>query len=88
MTKLEIELTEKQEEFLKLFAEKQYEGSRDNVCTHKPIHTVQVQRQVVVDSDFDYDKIVFTVADWEHEEYTVDTLNQLVETYYDKQGEE
>lgn len=44
--KLEIEINEKQERFLRQFAENQSEGSRDNLGTRKPIHLVQSKRLV------------------------------------------
>ncbi|QSF43415.1 hypothetical protein [Paenibacillus tianjinensis] len=44
MKKIEIELTDQQEQFLKLFAEKQYPGADDNVCTCNAIHAVETYR--------------------------------------------
>lgn len=44
--KLEIEISEEQERFLRQFAEKQYEDARDNLGTRKPIHLVQSKRLV------------------------------------------
>ncbi|MGN1105669.1 MAG: hypothetical protein ACI4RH_03395 [Huintestinicola sp.] len=41
--KLEIEINEKQERFLRQFAEKQREGSEDNKGTCKPLHLVQTK---------------------------------------------
>lgn len=41
--KLEIEINEKQERFLRQFAEKQHEGSEDNKGTCKPLHLVQTK---------------------------------------------
>ena len=38
---LTIEVTEKQAEFLKQFADNHYPGAKDNLGTHNPIHVVQ-----------------------------------------------
>lgn len=44
--KIEIELTEQQEKFLKLFAEKQFNGAEDNLYTSNAIHVVENYRPV------------------------------------------
>lgn len=41
--KLEIEISEEQEQFLRQFAEKQHDGSADNKGTCKPLHLVQTK---------------------------------------------
>lgn len=46
MTNLEIELTKQQKDFLKEFAEKQYPGANDNVCTGNAIHAVETYRPI------------------------------------------
>jgi len=86
--KIEIELTENQEKFLKIFAEKQYSGAKDNVCTCDPIHCVQQKRYHV----FDYDSGLGEYLDEEMYEiiflYDVDdtvefkTAAKLVEYFY------
>ena len=86
--KIDIELTEKQEHFLKLFAKNQHPGAKDNVCTNKPIHAVQIERFTIVDNDYDYDKIVYLVSDWEYAEFETDTLHELVEQYYEESDEQ
>lgn len=48
---MEIELTEKEESFLKEFATKQKEGSRDNVGTMTPIHVVERNVTEFVESE-------------------------------------
>lgn len=40
---INVNLTEKQAEFLKQFAANQYEGSKDNLATSKPLHLVQTE---------------------------------------------
>ncbi len=40
---INIDITEKQAEFLKQFAANQYEGSKDNLATNKPLHLVQTE---------------------------------------------
>jgi len=57
--KIDIELTEKQEHFLKLFAKNQHPGAKDNVCTNKPIHAVQTKRFTIVDNDYDYEDVAY-----------------------------
>lgn len=44
--KIEIEINDKQERFLRQFAQKQHEEARDNLGTRKPIHLVQSKRLV------------------------------------------
>ncbi|MEM5647805.1 hypothetical protein AAHH72_29515 [Bacillus cereus] len=46
MTKVTVELTEKQVEFLKLFSAKQYEGAEDNQYTCDALHVVQKKETV------------------------------------------
>lgn len=41
--KITIELSDKQERFLRQFAENQTPGEHDNLGTHKPLHLVQTQ---------------------------------------------
>jgi hypothetical protein len=86
--KIDIELTKMQEHYLKLFAKNQYEGAKDNLCTYKPIHAVQTQRSRVAAEGYDYDKIVYVVPDWEHEEYQINTLHEFIEQYYEYQEKE
>jgi hypothetical protein len=88
MKKIEIELTEKQEHFLKLFAKNQYPGSKDNVCTNKPIHAVQTQRSRVAAEGYNEDKIVYVVNDWDYMEFDTDKLHELVKEYYENDYDE
>lgn len=44
MTKIEIELTEQQEKFLKEFASKHYDGAKDNLYTADAFHVVETKR--------------------------------------------
>lgn len=53
MNKITIELSDKQEQFLKEFALKHYDGSKDNVGTETPIHIVQTRRERVIDPEYD-----------------------------------
>lgn len=48
MRKLEIELTDAQEKYLKKFYENHKQGSKDNLCTHMPIHVVEEIRYTYV----------------------------------------
>ena len=81
--KIDIELTEMQEHFLKLFAKNQYPGAKDNVCTNKPIHAVQTQRYRITAEGYNEDKIVYVVADWEYMEFETNELHELVKEYFD-----
>ena len=85
---INIELTQMQEHYLKLFAKNQYPGAKDNLSTKKPIHAVQTQRERVADDEFDHDKIVFVVPDWEYIDFEKDTLHELVKEYYDHEHED
>lgn len=80
MAQATIDLTERQEYFLKEFAAKHYPGSRDNVGTDRPIHLVQTRRERVVDPDYDSaDKITYFVPDWEE---VYDSYQELIAAYY------
>lgn len=80
MAQITIDLTERQERFLKEFAAKHYSGSHANVLTSKPIHFVQTRRERVVDPDYESpDKTSYVVPDWV-EDY--DSPHELVEAYY------
>ena len=86
MSEITITLTEQQEKFLKMFAANHGPNSEDNVCTHKPIHTVQTQRERVVDPDYsDVDCIKYYVPDFTE---AYDTPEELVKAYYEYNDEE
>ena len=51
MSKITIELTEKQENFLKEFAAKQYDGAKDNVGTRTPIHVVERKEDIFIENE-------------------------------------
>ena len=80
MAEITVKLTDKQEEFLKLFASKQFEGSRDNVGTNNPLHLVQTQDERVVDPDHeDPDKVSYRVLD-SGADY--DSIEELIAGYW------
>jgi len=79
---LNIELTDLQEKFLKLFAKNQCEGSKDNVCTHKPIHAVQTQRERITEEGYNEDKVIYYVPDWSG---YYDTAEELIRAYYENE---
>ncbi len=82
MKDVKIQLTDEQEKFLRMFAEKQYPNSKDNVCTNNPIHLVQTQRERVIDPEYDTaDTIKYCVPDWGCEGYN--SAKELVEAYYE-----
>lgn len=79
--KVEIEITEAQEKFLKAFAEKQYPGAEDNLSTVSPIHVVQTRRERVVNPDYDsVDHIGYYHTEME---MGFDTPEELVEAFYE-----
>lgn len=81
MKSINIELTDQQEYFLKKFASKHYEGSKQNLCTYKPIHLAQTSRERVVDPDYDTpDKVVWVSKDDHEEQY--ESVDELVKGYY------
>jgi hypothetical protein len=48
MRKVEIELTEQQEKFLKHFAQKHHDNADDNLCTANAIHVVETNRPIYI----------------------------------------
>lgn len=82
MRTITIELTEEQEKFLKEFALKQGPNSKDNVCTDRPIHLVQTQRERVVDPAFDEpDATKYVLPDRDYAEYA--SAEELVKAFYE-----
>lgn len=80
MSEITISLTDEQEKFLKEFSAKHFSGSKDNVCTNHPLHTVQTQDTRVVDPDHeDPDKVSYFASEW-GEEY--ETMQELIKAYY------
>lgn len=79
--KIEIEITEAQEELLRKFAAKQYPGADDNLSTVCPIHVVQTRRERIVNPDYDdVDIISYYNTDME---LGFDSLEEMVEYYYE-----
>lgn len=75
-------LTDKQEEFLKKFASKHYENSKDNLATEHPLHMVQTRRERVIDPEYDYaDVVKYCVPDWGGTGY--DSAKELIEAFYE-----
>ncbi|WP_342423108.1 hypothetical protein [Paenibacillus sp. FSL E2-0178] len=92
MTKLEFELTEQQEKFLKEFAEKQYPGADDNVCTVNAIHAVETYRprHIPYHEDFvDYydDLPLIFTTDTDYDNW-LDSEVKAVQEWYDGRGKE
>jgi hypothetical protein len=89
---LEIELTEKQEEFLKEFAKKQYPGADDNVYTCNAIHAVETYRPIYhpyhedLTDHFDGMDMVFTTD--ESYETWHDSEVEAVEEWYKYRNED
>jgi len=86
MTKLEFNLTEKQEKYLKLLAKNHYPGAEDNAHTADPIHVVEKRKyeyipysEELVDYYGDYD-LVYT-DDESYEVWYADEV-ELVQEHY------
>ncbi|CDN35883.1 hypothetical protein [Bacillus thuringiensis] len=86
MTKVTVELTEKQAEFLKVFSEKQYPGAEDNQYTCDALHVVQKKRDRFIPYSeeispfFDPDILKFCV-DEEHEDWYEDETEAVKQRY-------
>lgn len=73
---MNIKLTDIEIRFLKQYAEV-YEKERKVDCTNRPIVVVEVQRDIVVDSDYGYDEIRYI---WDDETYDgEDELREFLE---------
>lgn len=87
MKEITLALTERQENFLKEFAEKQYDGAKDNVFTETPIHTVQskVERYIPYHEDLmDYfggEKIKYSACD--SYEIWFESLEDLIMDFFE-----
>jgi len=86
MKEIKINLTKKQESFLKEFAEKHHEGAHDNHCTCDPLHIVETKRYnyIPYSSDltgyYDDDTLTFTY-DQDYEVWWNDET-ELIKDYY------
>ena len=81
MAEITIQLTKQQEHFLKLFAKNHYPEADDNLCTDRPIHIVQTERERVVDTDYSTaDAIIYYVAG-SAEDY--DSPEELIRAFYE-----
>ena len=82
--KLNIKLTEKQEELLKQFATDHHPNSDKNCGTHNPLFVVETRRQRVVNPEYDsVDSIAIYFPKW-GEEYSVDDSVEMYWEYEDK----
>lgn len=90
MKQASVSITEQQEKFLKLFAEKQYHGAPDNRCTGHPIHFVETKRyRYTPYSDeiawaFDEKPLSFT-SDSDYDRW-FDNQVELVTEWYESRG--
>lgn len=79
--KITIEITEAQEEFLKVFNKNHYPGAEQNLGTYCPIHLVQTRRERIVDSCYsDYDTISYYD---ENSCESYETIEELVKAHLD-----
>lgn len=80
MKKIEIELTNAQEKYLKNFYKNHKEGAHDNLCTYMPIHVVEEIRYTYIPYKFgieDYSvngHIAFYETGAEHMYHSIDDL--------------
>lgn len=82
MSEITIKLTEEQEKFLRIFASKQFNGSKDNVETHHPLHLVQTQYEQVVDPVYEGPDVTkFVCCDDDYTEYA--SAHDLIMGYWD-----
>ncbi|WP_390621039.1 hypothetical protein [Brevibacillus massiliensis] len=87
-----VSITEQQEKFLKLFAEKQYHGAPDNRCTSYPIHFVETKRyRYIPYSDdiawaFDDKPLSFT-SDSDYDRWYTSEVETVIE-WYENRGED
>lgn len=77
--KLEIELTEAQEKFLKKFYEDHHMGSKKNLCTYMPIHVVESMEYIYTpyDSNYTSNGHICFVEDGEHVYHSIDDLTEV-----------
>lgn len=77
--KLEIELTEAQEKFLKKFYEDHHIGSKKNLATYMPIHVVENKEYIYIPYNPDYtvDGHICFVEDGEHVYHDIDELTEV-----------
>lgn len=86
MKQLTIDLTEQQEKFLKIFAEKHYEGAPDNLYTANAIHFVETKRynyipyHTEIAAHYDSECLVFTTDD-DYDYWTSDETEIIRDTY-------
>lgn len=78
-----VNLTDKQEHFLKMFAANHGPGAKDNVSTRKPIHVVQTRRERVVDEEYDTPDIIKYYVPDESEDY--DSAEEMIKAYWEYQ---
>lgn len=81
MSEITINLTEEQEKFLRIFALKQFRGSKDNIGTHHPLHLVQTQYERIVDPDYDDPDVTkYVCCDDDYNEY--ESAHDLIKGYW------
>lgn len=84
-----INLTEQQEEFLKLFAEKQFHGAKDNRSTGFPIHFVENKRYNYIPYSDDIawayeDKPLSFTPDDDYDRWYDSEIDMVTEWYDDR----
>lgn len=80
--KIDVELTEAQENFLKKFYEDHHLGSKKNLCTYMPIHVVEEERYIYVPYSYGIDNysldghICFYENSCSHTYHSIDDLTE------------
>lgn len=78
---ININITEEQEKFLKLFNQDHNSNNEKNLGTLRPLFFVQTRIERVVNIEYeDYDTVKFYVPDWAE---SYDSEKDLIESYHD-----
>lgn len=92
MKQVTVSLTEAQEKFLKEFAEKQYDGAKENVATVSPIHVVENKRFSYIPYSSEikdhFDELPLTFTSDEDYECWHDDEIELIKDWYENREEE
>ncbi len=86
--KIELEINDRQAEFLRQFAKNQHEGARDNIGTRKPLHLVQTEElEYIYDGGGNGDYDVFICTDDYSETYPTEKELVLALGYYNDKSD-
>lgn len=86
MKEIKVSLKGEQEKFLRIFAEKQYEGADDNLYTGNPIHVVENKRYTYIPYSYDlsgyFEDLPLTFTYDEDYESWYDDETELIQDWY------